>query len=150
MNYIEIAALTAVMTIASNYFTRKMEEVINLRVRSKLWMKIMRLPSRYYDEDNGDELVTRVTSDASAPASLFSMAVSFVVCIYTTIAAFIQLYSYNTILANYSLLIIPLTLIICLIYGKLMFRLGVYSTVTMAGTIGYLAERVPFMKNCRS
>lgn len=142
MNYIEIAALTAVMTIASNYFTRKMEEVINLRVRSKLWMKIMRLPSRYYDEDNGDELVTRVTSDASAPASLFSMAVSFVVCIYTTIAAFIQLYSYNTILANYSLLIIPLTLIICLIYGKLMFRLGVYSTVTMAGTIGYLAERV--------
>lgn len=142
VSYIGMAALSAALSIASNYFTRKMEEVINLRVRTKLWLKIMHLPSRYYDEDNGDELVTRVTSDATAPSSLFSMAVSFAVCVYTTVLSFVRLYSYNTMLANYSLLIIPLTLIVCIIYGKLMFRLGVFGTVTMAGSLGYLAERV--------
>lgn len=103
-----------------------MEETINLRVRTKLWTKIMRLPSFYYDEDSGDQLVSRVTSDAEAPSSLFSMAVSFVVCIVTSIQAFVQLYSYNTVLAPYSLIIIPLTLIVCVIYVKLTFRLGVF------------------------
>ena len=111
-----------------------MEETINLRVRTKLWTKIMRLPSFYYDEDSGDQLVSRVTSDAEAPSSLFSMAVSFVVCIVTSIQAFVQLYSYNTVLANYSLIIIPLTLIVCVIYGKLTFRLGVFGTVTTASS----------------
>lgn len=63
------------------------------------------------------------------------MAVSFVVCIVTSIQAFVQLYSYNTVLANYSLIIIPLTLIVCVIYGKLTFRLGVFGTVTTASSL---------------
>ena len=142
VNYISMALLTAVCTIFSDYFTRKMEELINLRVRMKVWTKIMHLPTRYYDEDNGDELVSRVTSDASAPASLFTMAVSCIVCVITTVQAFVQLYDYNTRLANYSLLIIPLTLVLCIIISVLQFKLGVYSTVTMAGSTGYLAERV--------
>ena len=142
IKYISVTALAAVLTIAGNYFTRKMEEVINLRVRCKLWGKIMHLPSRYYDEDNGNELVSRITSDAASPSQLFSMAVSFVVCVVTAVQGFIKLYDYNTMLANYSLIIIPLTLIICYIYGKVMYKLGVYSTVTMAGSLGYLAERV--------
>ena len=142
VNYIAMAVLIAVCTILSDYFTRKMEELISLRVRMKLWIKIMHLPTRYYDLDNGDELVSRVTSDASEPSTLFTLAVSCVVCVVTTVQAFSQLYNYNTMLANYSLLIIPLTLILCIIISVLQFRLGVYSTATMAGSTGYLAERV--------
>lgn len=142
ISYIGLVALSAALSICSNYFTRKMEEVITLRVRCKLWMKIMRLPTRYYDEDNGNELVSRITSDASAPSNLFSMAVSFVVCIVTTVQGFVQLFQNNTLLACYSLLIIPLTFAVCVFYGKMMFRLGVYSTATVAGSLGYLAERV--------
>ncbi len=149
-SYMGVTAAAAVLSIVAYYFTRKMEETINLRVRCRLWEKIMQLPMKYYDEDNGNELVSRVTSDASAPSTLFSMAVSFVVCIVTSVQAFIKLYDYNTMLANYSLLIIPLTLIVCVIYGKLMYRLGVYSTVTMASSLGYLAERVRNLRLIKS
>ncbi len=142
INYISIAVLSAVFTILSNYFTRRMEELITLGVRMKIWTKIMHLPTKYYDEDNGDELVSRVTSDASAPSSLFSMAVSCVVCVVTTIQAFAQLFDYNTKLAVYSLLIIPLTAFLCVAISILQFKLGVYSTTTMAGSTGFLAERV--------
>ncbi len=45
-------------------------------------------------------------------------------------------------LANYSLLIIPITLVLCIVYGKLTFRLGVYSTKVTASSMEYLAERV--------
>lgn len=142
ITYISVAAISAVLNIVSNYFTRKMEEVITLRFRVKLFSKILRLPTRYYDTDNGDELVSRVTSDASAPSTLFTIAVSFVVCVVTTVQGFTRLFEYNKTLASYSLLIIPMTFLLCLIYGKLMFKLGVYGTVTMAGSLGYLAERV--------
>lgn len=142
VHYIVLVALAAAFSILGNYFTRKMEETITLRVRVKLWKKIMHLPTCFYDEDNGDGLVTRITSDASSPADLFSMAVSFIVCIATSVQGFVQLFQYNTLLATYSLLIIPLTMVICIIYGKLTFRLGVYSTTTTAGSMAYLAERV--------
>ena len=141
-NFIVVTALAALFRICEYYFTRRMEETISLRVRCKLWNKIMHLPTKYYDEDNGNELVSRVTTDAAAPATLFSMIVSFTVCVYTVIKGFIQLFDYNTLLASWSLLIIPMTAIICLIYGKLTYKLGVYTTVTMAGSLGYLAERV--------
>ena len=141
-NFIVVTALAALFRICEYYFTRRMEETISLRVRCKLWNKIMHLPTKYYDEDNGNELVSRVTTDAAAPATLFSLIVSFTVCVYTVIKGFIQLFDYNTLLASWSLLIIPMTAVICLIYGKLTYKLGVYTTVTMAGSLGYLAERV--------
>lgn len=142
MAYIGMALLVAAFSITSVYFTRRMEETITLRVRTKLWNKIMSMPTKYYDEDNGDELISRITSDASAPASLFTTMISCVVCIVTTIQAFKQLFEYNATLAKYSLIIIPLTLVFCVIYGILQFKLGVYSTVTLAGSLGYLVEHV--------
>ena len=142
LTYILTVAVSAAFTILANYFTRRMEESVTLGVRGKLWRKIMHLPTQYYDADCGDGLVTRVTSDASAPASLFSMAVSFVACIVTTVQGFVQLFTYNTQLASYSLSIIPLTLLISVILGKLEFHLGVYSTTSIAGSMAYLAERV--------
>lgn len=150
LSYISVALVSAACTIVSTYFTRKMEETITLRVRVKLWLKIMHLPVKYYDTDNGDGLITRITSDATGPADLFSMAVSFIVCIVTAVQGFVQLFSYNTMLATYSLLIIPLTFVICLVYAKLTFKLGVYSTVTISGSMGYLAERVRSFKLIKS
>lgn len=142
LRYLGTVVIAGALSILGNYFTRRMEEDINLGVRVRLWKKIMGLPTAYYDADNGNELVSRVTSDAEAPSSLFSVTVSFVTCVVTTVQGFMRLFAYNRLLATYSLGIIPLTMLICLLYGKLMFRLGVYSTTTMAGSLGYLAERV--------
>lgn len=142
ISYIVMALVVAALTILNNYFTRKMEELITLGVRTKLWSKIMRLPTKYYDADSGDGLISRVTSDCTAPAQLFTVAVSFVVCIVTSWQAFVQLYDYNTLLANYSLIIIPLTFILSAVFAVLQFKLGVFGTATMSGSLGYLSERV--------
>lgn len=142
LTFIGMTILSAAANIISTYFTRKMEETITCRVRTKLWKKIMHLPSKYYDEDNGNELVTRVTSDASAPSALFTTFISCIVCAVTTVQAFGQLFAYHQTLAWYSMWIIPLTLIFCALYSVLQFQLGAYQTTTMAGSMGYLAERV--------
>lgn len=142
MKYITMTVIVAVLTILENYLMRKTEELITLGIRGKLWSKIMRLPTKYYDVDSGDGLISRVTSDCTAPAQLFTVAVSFIVCIVTCTQAFVQLYEYNTLLANYSLIIIPLTLLLSAVFAVLQFKLGVYGTVTMSGSLGYLSEHV--------
>lgn len=150
IQYISAAFVAAAATIAEIYFERKTEELVSLRIRTKLWDKIIRLPLKYYDVDNGNELVTRVTSDAEAPSSLITTAISCITCVVTTVSAFEQLFEYNALLAKYSLLIIPLTLIVSVLFGIFQFKLGVYSTVTMAGSLGYIAERVRNFKLIKS
>lgn len=142
LEYVGWTAATAFMAVASNYFTRKMEEVLTLRVRVKLWRKIMRLPACYYDADNGNELVSRVTSDASSPALLFSTVVISLTSVVTVVQSFVHLYDTNVTLANYSLIAVPVILFVFAVYGILQFKLGVYSTRVTASSLGYLAERV--------
>ncbi len=141
IRFIAATAFVAVLTIGNSYFSRKMEETITMRVRVRLWRKIMHLPTRYYDEDNGNQLVSRVTSDASAPATLFSIIEVSLTSVVTTVQAFIMLYDTNTRLANYSLLMVPIILLVFSVYSVLQFKLGVYSTRVTAGSLGYLAER---------
>lgn len=142
MRYIVMTALVAALTVATNYFNYKMEETITLRVRVKLWRKIMHLPTSFYDLDNGNELVSRVTTDASAPASLFTTIVVSLTSVVTVVQAFVRLYDTHTTLANYSLLVVPVVLLMFTIYSILQFKLGVYSTKVTASSLGYLAERV--------
>lgn len=142
ISYITVTALTAVLSIASSYFTSKMEETVTLRVRVRMWRKIMHLPTSYYDEDNGNELVSRITSDASAPASLFTTAVICLTSVATVTQAFVRLYGTNVMLANYSLIMVPVIMLVFILYSWLQFKLGVYSTRVQAGSLGYLAERV--------
>lgn len=142
IRYVMLTAMLAAFTVSESYFTRKMEEVITLRVRVKLWRKIMHLPASYYDLDNGNELVSRITSDATAPAGLISTVVVALSSVVTVTQSFIRLYSTNTMLANYSLIMVPVILAVFTIYSVLQFKLGVYSTRVTATSLGYLAERV--------
>lgn len=142
VNYIVLTAAAAALNILTVYFTRKMEETITLRVRVKMWRKIMHLPTGYYDADNGNELVSRITGDASAPAALFSTIVIALTSVVTVVQAFVKLYDINVMLANYSLLMVPIIMLVFAAYGVLQFKLGVYSTAVTATALGYLAERV--------
>lgn len=148
--YIGVTVLAAVLSIASTYFLRKMEEVLNMRIRVKLWRKIMHLPTSYYDVDSGAELVSRVTGDASAPATLFDIIVVVGSSIYTIVRSFIQLYDTNVMLANYSLIMVPVILAVFAGYSVLQFKLGVYSTKVTATAMGYLTERVQSFRLIKS
>lgn len=150
LEYISVTVFVAVLTVLSSYFTNKTEEVITLRMRVKLWRKIMHLPTSYYDVDNGNELISRITSDATSPASLFDLIVVCVTSVVTVVNAFIQLYDTNVMLANYSLIMVPVILAVFAGYSVLQFKLGVYSTKVTATSLGYLAERVQSFRLIKS
>lgn len=131
-----------VLYVADTYLSNLAYEKINLGVRVKLWNKIMRMPSKYYDTDNGNELISRVTTDASTSSYYFMLAISTLTSIYSAVMVFIRLFNFNTTLAAWTLLIFPCIIGIGGIYGFMGYHVGLRSNISFAATTGYLAERV--------
>lgn len=142
VKYILYLLLSGLLMIVSTWVSRMTEEKINLRVRVKLWDKIMRLPCRYYDADSGDELVSRVTSDTDAASTYFSMAISSISCIYAVVVIYKELFTYQADLAKWALLVIPVTLILGALYCILGYKSSFLVNSTLATSMGYLADRV--------
>ena len=150
IHYVECLLLSSVISIANNYISGLAYQKINLGVRLKLWNKMMRLPTKYYDADNGSSLVTRVTTDADSASNYFQLMINLFTAIYAGIVAYQKLFSFQASMATASLLIIPLTFGIAAVYGVLSYKAGAKSRNRLAATMGYLAERVRGMRLMKS
>ena len=150
IHYVEFLLLSSVISIANNYISGLAYQKINLGVRLKLWNKMMRLPTKYYDSDNGSSLVTRVTTDADNASNYFQLMINLYTAIYAGIVAYQKMFSFQASLATASLLIIPLTFGIAAVYGVLSYKAGAKSRNRLAATMGYLAERVRGMRLMKS
>ena len=121
IRFIAVLVISAVLNIATLYTSGLMEQRINAGVRNKLWNKLVRLPTGYYDQEGGDSLVSRVTTDTESACSYFNMAISTVTAVYATIVAGMRMYRYSPKLTLYSLISIPIMLILAVLLGKLTF-----------------------------
>lgn len=133
---------TGALGLSKDYFYQRVGQSISCGVRVKLWNKIMRLPSRYYDGENANELVSRVTSDSGSASTYFTLAVTLFSTIYGAVYAFKRLFSFETTLATWLLLIIPCTIGVGTLYSIVAYKAGFATNRTFASTTGYLAERV--------
>lgn len=150
IHYVEFLLLSSVIFIANNYISGLAYQKINLGVRLKLWNKMMRLPTKYYDADNGSSLVTRVTTDADSASNYFQLMINLFTAVYAGIVAYQKLFSFQASLAAASLLIIPLTFGIAAVYGVLSYKAGAKCRNRLAATMSYLAERVRGMRLMKS
>lgn len=150
IRYVVYLVVTGVLTIASTYVSGLTYQKINLGVRLKLWKKMMALPTRFYDSDNGNELVSRVTSDADSAYFYFQLVINLFTAVYGCVTAYRKLFRFEPTLATVELVIIPLTIGITLVYGGLTYRTGATSRNRLAATMGYLVERVRNLRLIKS
>lgn len=150
ISYVLYLAATGLLTISIIWVSAKAQETINLRLRVKLWNKIMTLPCQYYEYDSGDELVTRVTSDADFAKDYFSLFISCIISIYGVFVVYRQLFLYHKTLATWSLLVIPVTIILGILYCVLGYKTGYLTNKALATSIGYLSDRVRNLKLIKS
>lgn len=140
-HFIIILAANAVLTVARILGSGWADQKINLGVRVKLWNKLMRLPSRYYDGESGDGLVSRITTDTSYSCYYFDVAIKVTTAIYATVVTARNMYAYSPKLTGYMLLGIPMVLLLSWVFGKLSFIAQNRAQATFAGTLAYLVER---------
>ena len=142
MEYVFYLLLTGICAVFDTYFSNLAYERINMGVRIKLWNKIMHLPTKYYDQDNGNELVSRVTVDTSSSSFYFEVAVSTITSIYSAVVIFIKLFEFEPSLASWTLLIFPVVFGIGGIYGFMNYHAAFKVNKAFARTTGYLSEHV--------
>lgn len=94
-----------------------------------------------YDQDNGETLVSRVTTDCDYASKLFTMLVSFLSMIVSFAMYIVQMYATSVTLANYMLLLIPLSAVIGWGYAKLKLLIAQKLQAMLSRSTTYLIER---------
>ncbi len=116
-------------------------EKVNLGLRQKMWRKMMFLPNASYDKDNGEALVSRVTTDCDNASQIFTVVLS---CFSIFIGIFIylrEMFLANTTMSLYTMLIIPVGVVIGWLYGKARYWAGSRTQGALSGATAYLIER---------
>lgn len=119
---------------------------VNERVRNKAFAHFLKLPLKFYDTTDSNEMVSRITNDCASGSSYFEVVINTFSAIYTAVLVFWELITSNEQLGLYSLLIIPVSLAVAGAYGYLTFRASARGVNYAAGTTGYLFERVSAFK----
>lgn len=141
VQFIVVLLVNSALSISINYINGWTDQKLSYGVRNKLWNKLMHLPTRYYDQESGDTLVSRVTTDSDHSATYFNIAIKFVSTVYASAVAVRQMYRYNPQLTFYMLIAMPILLTISALVGKLSFTANKKAQVAFADALGYLVER---------
>ncbi|MCI8640067.1 MAG: ABC transporter ATP-binding protein [Coprococcus sp.] len=150
IRYIEFQLISGITIIAFTYISGLVLQKINLSVRLKVWDKMMHLPTSYYDSDDVNELVTRVTTDADNAGSYFQLIINIFTTFYAGIVAYQKLFSFQFKMGMASLLAIPVILAITAVYSTLSYKTGAKARTRLAEVMGYLAERVRSLRLIKS
>ena len=141
VRFIVVLLVNSALSISINYINGWTDQKLSYGVRNKLWNKLMHLPTRYYDQESGDTLVSRVTTDSDHSATYFNIAIKFVSTVYASAVAVRQMYRYSPQLTFYMLIAMPILLTIAALVGKLSFTANKKAQVAFADALGYLVER---------
>lgn len=141
VRFIVVLLVNSALSISNNYINGWTDQKLSYGVRNKLWNKLMHLPTRYYDQESGDTLVSRVTTDSDHSATYFNIAIKFVSTVYASAVAVRQMYRYSPQLTFYMLIAMPILLAISALVGKLSFTANKKAQVAFADALGYLVER---------
>ena len=141
VRFIVVLLVNSALSISINYINGWTDQKLSYGVRNKLWNKLMHLPTRYYDQESGDTLVSRVTTDSDHSATYFNIAIKFVSTVYASAVAVRQMYRYSPQLTFYMLIAMPILLTISALVGKLSFTANKKAQVAFVDALGYLVER---------
>ena len=141
VRFIVVLLVNSALSISINYIKGWTDQKLSYGVRNKLWNKLMHLPTRYYDQESGDTLVSRVTTDSDHSATYFNIAIKFASTVYASAVAVRQMYRYSPQLTFYMLIAMPILLTISALVGKLSFTANKKAQVAFADALGYLVER---------
>ncbi len=146
VRFITVLLANACLSISISYTKGWTGEKINYGVRNKLWNKLMHLPTRHYDLESGDALVSRITTDTSSSNAYFNVAISLITAVYAAGINIYQMYNYNAQLTLYMLIAIPILLLITVLTGKLSFVANHKAQIAFADSLGYLVERTRHLR----
>ena len=91
--------------------------------------------------ENGDALVSRITTDTSQSYVYFRVLIDLVTAVYAAVIAYLQMRKFSPVLTRYMLFLIPVFLIMTWVFGKVNYIAGQKGQSTFSKALAYLVER---------
>lgn len=142
ITYAAAMTLFTIVTALSFLFNGIASERMNRGLREKLWRKMIYLPQKSYDQDRGETLVSRVTTDCDSASVLFTTILSSVALVMGSVIYIKQMYSTSVKMTSYTLLLLPLSALVGWLFGKAKYWVGQKTQLTLSNSTSFLIERV--------
>lgn len=120
-------------------------ERINLGLRGKLWRKMIYTKQSAYDADGGETLISRVTTDCDYASKLIIIIMQFVSLAISLLPQLVTMYGINVQIANYVMLMIPVSILIGWGYARIQFLVAQKTQAMLSRSTTYLAERTKYL-----
>lgn len=150
VQYIVLLVGSGVLAIGGSFCNNVMAEKINVGVRAKLWKKMLRLPLRYYDQESGESLVSRITIDCNRASAFIGVIVMAVTSLYGLYLAVRSMYQFSPVLTLWCACLVPFLALGVALAGKLVFRAQDKLYQSRSNATSYLLERVKNLRLVRS
>lgn len=138
--------LIGVLTSLNFIFLGVVSERINYGMRSNLWKRIIHTKQSCYDKDNGETLVSRVTTDCDYASKLYSTVIYLITSIASSAGYVVSMFALSVKLSVYMMILIPVTVLIGVGYSKLMYLVANKKQAMLARSTTYLIERTHDLK----
>ena len=122
---VSLFILQVLFTGLSIYMMVYVGEKIILNLRKDLWQKVLKLPIKFYDENNSSEIMSRITNDTNIMKSFFvDHLIPSITGVITIIGSLIILFVINWKLSFIFLVVFPLAFLIITPLGKKMYTIS--------------------------
>lgn len=149
--YLFYTALSLVLGSVTGLINNLCEARIDRNLRRMVWCKTVRLPLRFYENNNPKELLSRITTDVSSISGLIMKV--FLPVFTTAYSSFIilrKVASYNGALMWSLVAILPVNILISFIMGRLKFGVNDLINRRNAELTAAVAERTNNMMLIKS
>jgi ATP-binding cassette, subfamily B, bacterial AbcA/BmrA len=142
---------SGIATIAIAIFQGWISNLCDRNLQQAVSKKLIHIPMKHYLKMSPSSLISRVTMDTSQVSYLVFYLISMFTMIYTLIITLVEVYSISASMTKSLLLVIPWSVAVCAISGRLVSRANDNRQTAYAKLTSYVADRlfnIKLIKNC--
>lgn len=146
VKYVLISILSLGTAIAG-YMLDRANYTLNTRVKSKLWRKILRLPSEFFDRESPNRVISRVTVDSDAALVPFTLPIILLVLLamlFAVLASGVGIF--NTPMSKWLVIGMVCMVVLTMIAMFLYLIVGFISANRLSAFTAFLSERLADFK----
>lgn len=122
-------------------FTTYIGQKIVLNIRYRMSAKLLRLPISYYNNNSAGDIMSRFTNDINSVNTMFSDGlINMIVDLFKILGILISIFILSTSLFIYTILIVPLIIIISNIFRKRIYKAQLLNRKTMGKMNSFIQE----------
>lgn len=143
VNYVALTIMSFVLEYGYDLANGLGRSQMGRNVRKKIWGRMLRLPVSYYEKEEPQRLVSRVTKDTEFAYGALTAVIQIISLIYGVTIAMVEVVkifgAYSWIMA----VIIPVLIFCSWIIGKMQYRMDRMINTAYSNMTNFYSERLP-------